>query len=184
VNRERWVTLPQLSRETGVSESTLRKVHQNEPEVLPNRQDGKRLLFQQPACALALGERRERILRAQLERRSPTSPPSSLEEAVLRKAQADATRAELRVQRELGAVISVRDASQEGARFIDRLRAVVLAMPSRHQTELASELGVSIPAAGQALRRLAAATIDELRRDAGGAREPVEDDGDQERSAA
>lgn len=93
--------------------------------------------------------------------------PASLADAELRKARADAIRAEVRAKRELGEVIAVTDAVAEGRRFAEQVRALLLAVPSRYQAAVASELRVPIPAAGVALRTLVGEVLADLQRDAG-----------------
>lgn len=93
--------------------------------------------------------------------------PASYWDAERRKAIADADLAELKLQQLRRTLISEEDAVAEITRFCERVRALILAMRSKHQAEILNLQ--TIPDAGRALERIAAALLADLQRDAGGA---------------
>lgn len=145
-----------------------RQVRNLEEDGLPaHARAGKKSYAWHEVLAWMRG-RWETAVRAELEGKDETAP-SPLEEAELRKALAEAERAETRNLRERGELAADEDAEAEIRRFCERVRAGILALRSRHQ---ASMVGLpSIPAAGVELDRIAAALLTDLHRDAGGAHE-------------
>ena len=101
-------------------------------------------------------------------REKPAADPRKLQtaDAELRRALADAEMAELKVTQLRGEMVSDADATAEITRFCERVRATILSIPSRYQTEILDLR--TIPEAGQALRRIAAGILTDLERDAGG----------------
>lgn len=166
------LTQTQLARRLGRDPARIRELVAR--GVLQPAGEGRQARFEWRTALAAWteysAERRAEELAAELVARAPVG----LEDAQLRKAQADAMRAELRVKREMGDLILQSDAEREGRRFAERVRALLLAVPSRYQAAFAVQLGVPIPVAGAALRTMSGQLLGDLQREAGTA--PTEEE--------
>jgi phage terminase Nu1 subunit (DNA packaging protein) len=153
------VTIAQLAKACNLTPQRIRQLVQ---EGMPRAGRGRYELGQCIGWYI-------RYLQSAVERRSGGPDRAAISEAQILKAVADAQMAQLKVARERGEMHHDSDAVAEVTRFCERVRALVLSIRSRYQSQI---LGLrTIPEAGQALDRIAADILTELQRDAGGTRD-------------
>lgn len=122
---ERWISLNDLSEETGLAVRTLQYIRAQEPGVLVVRHKGSAAQYKQPDCAINLRAREAEKAKKE------AAPTVSLDEARTRKALAEAELAELDVAKSRGEFVAVTEYETALARILDRLTARLRAMPVR-----------------------------------------------------
>lgn len=163
----RWVSLNQLSAETGLVTRTLQLIREKEPGVLVFRTRGKVTEYEQPTCAVNLRKREGEKALTQLRE-------EELDEVRerARKLRADADRSELLTARLRGELAPVTEMDAAVERLASAVRNEVLGLRSRYTLSI---LGLAEPAA-------AAAVLDDMGRQilGGLAASAVPDGGEQD----
>jgi phage terminase Nu1 subunit (DNA packaging protein) len=137
-----WVTLSALSEQTGFAVRSLQYIRSQEPGVLITRERSGKTEYKQPDCATNLFRRERELAKREVK-------PASFEDARARKMEAEAREAELRVSKLLGEVIPTDMHETVVGEIADRLRAVIINIPSNYTLHL-ERLGIA-PAQAEAV---------------------------------
>jgi hypothetical protein len=120
--KPRYVSLKQLSEETGLAVRTLQYIRAREPGVLPQDPKGQ---YIQPDCSVNLRNREATELKKKI---AEESTPDTIKDANRRQAIADAALSELKLDRERAKVIEKSTLELELRDLFRKLRTRILAI--------------------------------------------------------
>lgn len=158
----RWVSLGQLSKETGFAVRTLQLIRDREPGVLVTRDVGAKTEYSQPASVANLFKREREIAKRE------ASVMSARAELQRRRDEAETRLAEMDVAEREAQLVGIDQVDLVVAEVVERLRAGIINMPGNYGLRL-EELGIDaakaeavLVAIAEDLTRLLRAAADEL----------------------